>query len=419
MKRLKRKPERGKPLQVKAGSASVKIYHNKNRGRDIYTVSYYSPTGKRMRLNFADPEKARTEADRKAASIQTGDLEVLKLSNKDHAAYKHAQELLLPFSCGIDIAVSEYATARKVLGTGGSVIEAARFYAKHHPTQLPKKPLKAVVDELIEAKRQDGMSARYLEDLESRLGRFSSRFQKSISEFSTKDVQDWLASLGVGARGRNNFRSVIVLLFNFSKQRGYLPKNQPTEADALSKAKDVGSPIGIFTPAELGKLLNHADESLVPYFAIGAFAGLRTAELQRLTWEEIKFEQGYIEVTAGKAKTAQRRLIPIQPNLKEWLKPFSDRTGLVCHLHTINQKASSHARDLGLQWPHNALRHSFASYRLTECKSAAQVALEMGNSPRMVFQHYRELVTEADAKMWWSIAPPRNGKVIHLSASAA
>jgi hypothetical protein len=56
-------------------------------------------------------------------------------------------------------------------------------------------------------------------------------------------------------------------------------------------------------------------------------------------------------------------------------------------------------------WRHNALRHSFCSYRLADVKSAAQVALEAGNSPQMIFQHYRELVTEKGAKSWFAITP--------------
>lgn len=48
--------------------------------------------------------------------------------------------------------------------------------------------------------------------------------------------------------------------------------------------------------------------------------------------------------------------------------------------------------------------NSFASYRLAEVKSAAQVSLEMGNSPQMIFRHYRELVSEADAKKFFSLA---------------
>jgi hypothetical protein len=56
-------------------------------------------------------------------------------------------------------------------------------------------------------------------------------------------------------------------------------------------------------------------------------------------------------------------------------------------------------------WKHNALRHSFCSYRLAFVKSAAEVALEAGNSPQMIFRHYPELVTEDEAKAWFAIEP--------------
>jgi len=37
--------------------------------------------------------------------------------------------------------------------------------------------------------------------------------------------------------------------------------------------------------------------------------------------------------------------------------------------------------------------------------------LEAGNSPQMIFKHYRELVRGADARTWFSIVPGGRGKV--------
>ncbi len=56
-------------------------------------------------------------------------------------------------------------------------------------------------------------------------------------------------------------------------------------------------------------------------------------------------------------------------------------------------------------WKPNALRHSYASYRLADIKDAARVALEMGNSPAMFFRNYRELVTEQQAAAWFGVLP--------------
>jgi hypothetical protein len=46
-------------------------------------------------------------------------------------------------------------------------------------------------------------------------------------------------------------------------------------------------------------------------------------------------------------------------------------------------------RALKIEWPRNVLRHSFISYRIASVKSADQVALEAGNSPSIIFKHYR------------------------------
>ena len=56
-------------------------------------------------------------------------------------------------------------------------------------------------------------------------------------------------------------------------------------------------------------------------------------------------------------------------------------------------------------WKHNALRHSFISYRVAQIQNVAQVALEAGNSPRMVFSNYRELVRPVDAEKWFGVTP--------------
>jgi hypothetical protein len=59
----------------------------------------------------------------------------------------------------------------------------------------------------------------------------------------------------------------------------------------------------------------------------------------------------------------------------------------------------------GGKWKHNALRHSFISCRVAKNKNVNEVAMEAGNSPDMIFKHYRELVTEPEADHWFGVAP--------------
>jgi hypothetical protein len=57
-------------------------------------------------------------------------------------------------------------------------------------------------------------------------------------------------------------------------------------------------------------------------------------------------------------------------------------------------------------WRQNALRHSFISYRVAETGDVPRTALEAGNSPKMIFRHYREVVDGEASKAWFSIMPP-------------
>jgi hypothetical protein len=56
-------------------------------------------------------------------------------------------------------------------------------------------------------------------------------------------------------------------------------------------------------------------------------------------------------------------------------------------------------------WPRNVLRHSFSSYHFAIHKNEAPTAAEMGNSPAVIFQHYRALVTPEAAEKFWKLCP--------------
>ena len=64
------------------------------------------------------------------------------------------------------------------------------------------------------------------------------------------------------------------------------------------------------------------------------------------------------------------------------------------------------------EWKKNALRHSFISYRVAEIQDTAKVSLEAGNSPQIIFQHYRELVRLKEAKRWFAIEPGKGAGAV-------
>lgn len=392
-----------KPIRVRAGSTTVSIYPVRNRGAVLYTLTYYKD-GKRVRKNFANREKAKQEAHFVAAKLQSAEGEALTLKSEDRFSYVEALNTVRPTGKPLHVAVAEYAAASKILG-GRPLVEAARFYANHFPSELPKKTVSEVVAEMLAAKQADGASHDYVKDMRHRFRVFEKQFNGNIASITTPQLDDWLRSLKVSGRSRNNYRRAVITFFHFARYRGYLPKGLPTAADDLSEAKEQASEIGIFKPEEMEQLLCGASDDIIPFLAIGAFAGVRHAELLRLDWADVNLDERFIEIKAAKAKTASRRIIPMEPNLVAWLSRHHKSQGPVCSNARIGRKVKQLADRLKIRWPSNGLRHSFGSYRLATCKSAAQVALEMGNSPQMVFNHYRELVTARAAEKWWAIAP--------------
>ena len=94
-------------------------------------------------------------------------------------------------------------------------------------------------------------------------------------------------------------------------------------------------------------------------------------------------------------------------NLAAWLLPHRQESGPIVSAAEPYRRATALAKELGVRWPQNVLRHSFISYRLALIKNVQQVALEAGNSPAIIFKHYRELTTEDQAQEWFGILPER------------
>ena len=234
--------------------------------------------------------------------------------------------------------------------------------------------------------------------------RFAESFPSPILHIKSHQIDEWLRKLGGAPRTRNSVHTSIRTFFSWAKTRSYLPKNEPTEAEALSKVKVSDTETGIFTPAQIRSLLNIAAPDMIPFIALGAFAGLRAAEIARLDWSAIDLTRKIIPLRADQAKTASRRIVPVSDNLRAWLLTC-DKNGRVVPTAEMQKRVAPLAKILAFDWPNNVLRHSFISYRIAVVKSAEQVALEAGNSPSTIFKHYRELATEEQANEWFGVFP--------------
>lgn len=353
-------------------------------GEKLFCVTWPKPGPGRNRQFFKNKAQAKTLFEQKQKELENFGRAGAGLTDHDRYLFYECCEALKPF--------------------GKSLRDATEFFVKHLRTAERSCTAEELVAELCAAKQKDGLSKSHLRDIRCRLNVFSEKFNgQTVATISSRDIDSFLRSLPHSPFTRNRYRSLISLAFNFAVRNGYATTNP---AAGAAKAKVVSKAPGILTVQQTAALLKAATPELRPYVAIGAFAGLRRAELERLDWGEIDFENDLILVTAEKAKTAQKRFVSMQPNLRKWLWPLRKYSGHVAPRENLKPfGATREAAGISV-WPENALRHSFASYHLAHFKNAATTALQLGHmDARITFQHYRELVKPADAEQYWQIVP--------------
>jgi integrase len=169
-------------------------------------------------------------------------------------------------------------------------------------------------------------SAVHLSDLRGRYEAFCADFGDRMTRTLThQEIRAWINGLELSDLSKNNFRDGLSSLFRFGEKEGYL------DADPCAKIeckKIKAKPPVILTVDALSTLLEASDAEILPMVAIGSFAGLRTAELMRLNWDDVSLVTGLIKVGDSK-NTSSRRFVPIQRNLAQCLAPYSGLTGPV------------------------------------------------------------------------------------------
>jgi integrase len=361
----------------------------------------YREAGKRKRTFFETKEQAASFVAFKNAELRRNGIE--------HAEFPTALRVMAQ-SC-----------AARLDEFGRTIADATEHYIAHLQATERSCTAEQLTKELLAAKKADGIGRRHLWDIHSRLGKFAQRFDgQPVATITSAQIDDWLRSLPVGPLTRNHYRNVVSLAFNYAIGRRYAVENP---AEQTAKVKVPHTEIGILTVTETTRLLENTEPDLLPYVAIGLFAGLRPSEIERLDWSDINFKSGLIKVEAVKGtrrNTRRRRFVKIMPNLREWLTPFRKLKGHVAppeNFRWFFERARKRA-ELLEHWKGDAMRHSFASYHLARFKDEKALALEMGNSPDVIIARYRELVTPKDAANFWKIKPEKRAqKIIQLAAA--
>ncbi len=399
------------PLKISEGNVSVSIYRQDRtaQGKGFAYIVADRSSGSRRLQSFADLDKAKEEASRLARLLASGQTHAATFSNEDAASFGQAVSLLAESGAGIELACSIFAEAVRIVGKPSAILDACRLYQATH-AGVTAKALAEAVTEYVGVKESQGASARYRQDLKHRLGRLAESFHVNVDDVQTSTLQKWLDGLKASPQTTRNFRTVLSGFFSFCRSRGWCASN-PADGLTVPRLRTDVEP-AVFTPKEFGKLLAAAHADFLPCLVLGGFCGLRSAEVERLHWEDVRLAAGEVVIKRGTAKTKSRRIVPIPDAAKAWLADYANKTGAIwtrSHEDFYQAQADT-AKAAGIAWKPNGLRHGYATHRLAETGDAVRVAHEMGNSAGVVHSHYKSLVSEADGKAWFGILPvkPRN-----------
>lgn len=393
-----------RPIIMSDGRREVRIYTTKNRARVLYQISH-SFGGRRERRSFADLQEAKREANILLNTHTRDEAEGMGMSLAEIQSYGAAKRALDEAKIPLHVAAELVTQAQRELGAGVSIVEAARYWARNNKG-ITRKTILDLVEEHVE----DRKAAQTEEAYQSNIRRVLTLFGEAtrgimLPDIRTEQIDNWLHGLEWEPITKKNARQRLVTFSRWAKKHGYLGmENRAFEAARFFRI--VQKDAVIFTPDEMRRLLEAAvGTPILPLIAIGGFSGMRYMEITRLDWSEILWDRNLIEVKGYKSKTRARRLVPLLDNLRAWIAPHAQESGpVVVHARPAAAMEKIAAR-AGVKWKKNALRHSFASYRLSATNDGAKTALESGHAQTILFRYYHALVSREAAEEWFSIYP--------------
>jgi integrase len=344
-----------------------------------------SKTGKRARLFYDTREEALRDSRRlKERQQKFG----VSLSSLDPVRMGEASEAYKRLDA---------------LGTSYSLISIVQGYIEQTRQKDRSRGILDVFNAYLEAKAHlDAVSKQ-------QIGTVRDKFKTdiSIAEITTDHLEQILSPLSGGTR--NRYLRILKAVFNYALKKEWLQSNPVLRLDFVTLPKKT---VEIFSNNDIKTMLTNATNNhleMLPYIALGAFAGLRVAsgELSRLLWEDIHFHDAQIVIRAEISKTHTRRFIPIPKCLDAWLTLMPEsRKGLVLPIppgtiRKLRRKIYPH------RWIAAGLRHSYASACINSGMSIDSVCLALGHrqDPKMLWNHYFQATTKEQAESYWQIMP--------------
>lgn len=230
---------------------------------------------------------------------------------------------------------------------------------------------------------------------------------RHINALDTADCTEVLYSVFPSARQRQKGRAILHGVFAHAVRQRWCAYN-PMEGVRLP-APEEHEIVPLSLP-QLRRLLEEAQRPehrpCMPALGLMLWCGVRPAELERLQWSDLDFEEKVVSLRARHSKTGGCRHIPLRPVLSAWLRAAGGQgEGRICPPDWQRRWKRLRAAAGLVPWQQDVLRHTFASYHAKKFHDFAALQSEMGHrSAALLRTRYLSMrgLTAESARLFWS-----------------
>ncbi len=304
-----------------------------------------------------------------------------------------------------------YATAETQLAAVGATIEEAISYYIAHRAKVVSPALVAdVVKRCQDAKAANGRRPQYVRML-GVAGRALADWLPSgtmAHDVTAGMVGDFMASRSLAPKTAINWLADLHTVWAWAMQKGHASVD-PTQG--IERPSKTDGEIDFLRVDEVARVLSMVQEKepeLLGFHILGIFAGIRPQELARMKWDDVRPEESSAIVSGETSKTRQRRVVELEPAAVKWLATCERRAdGKICGPR-IEVRLAALRVDfaLGREWPHDAMRHTYATFHYAHFRDERKLQANMGHrSSALLYTNYRALASAADAARFWKLTP--------------
>lgn len=345
--------------------------------------------GVRKSKAFPSKETQFEFAKSLAGDVKRGGVEAFRLNEAEAREYRALRAQIGP-DVSLEVVLAVWERSKRIEKTSSLLIRDG-------------------VAAFLTAKKAEGMEENTSRHYRTVMNRFMLCFgERRAGILTREEIAEWAAGLKMADYSRHTHIKRIRSLFEWLRVQRHIVASP---CDGIKPNKIVQEEVEILTVEQCAELFkqNAEHRELCGRLALEAFCGLRFSSAAQVVACDIGFADRGITLPAAKIKTRRRQFIDGLPaNLWAWLEWSRPAEWSFTPRQYLKEKSDAFIR-AKIPHPHNCLRHSFGTYHMAMNKDASKTAAILCHtSPKMLYQHYKGVATEAQGAAYFQILPVYN-----------